>query len=308
MVPQIALTHQQHKVPRWHLRNFADANGKLWCYRRGLPAKPRSPKSVCWEQDFYEYEVNGRATRNMYERWFGRIENDAAQTCHGLLDSFQLGQWDAVVWATYVASLFIRSSKCRGHIVSAMTPKFREETRNLDFIRNLQHDLLKKGILAPADEIRQLVESRRANMENSAAYYHLAAIRETVSSVAESLMKNKTWHVIQAPTDHAFLIGDHPVTTFEFVGAQILHGAGFNRENSVILLPLTPQRVFVASPRHVQWSQIIPPQAVASVNLLSIRFAQDVVLSNVNAPATQALVNSELNQIVFGRDAFIPAA
>ncbi|MGB6876697.1 MAG: hypothetical protein WBD87_11775 [Candidatus Acidiferrales bacterium] len=48
------------------------------------------------------------------------------------------------------------------------------------------------------------------------------------------------------------------------------------------------------------------PLQVADVNLLSVRFAQNAVLSNVNAPETEALVNAEINRVNFGRDAFIP--
>lgn len=306
MATQTEFTHHQHKVPQWHLRKFTDASGELWCYRRNTPPIPRRPKSVCWAFDFYEYELNGYATDNEYERWFGRIENDAATRCDTVLSRGQLSQWDAVVWATYVASLFARSSKCRAHIRSSMIPKFREETRSVDFIRNFQHDLLKKGMLIPAEELRQLVESRRTNMENSPAYYHLAAIKETASSLAEALMK-KTWHTLEAPPGLVFLLGDCPVSTVGFAGTQAFHGSGFNHEDAAIILPLTPRHVFVASSPHRKWGSVMQPQAVAEVNLLTIRFAEAVVLSNVNAAETQALVNTEINGIEFGRDAFIPA-
>jgi hypothetical protein len=305
MATQTELTHRQHKLSQWHLRNFTNANGDLWCYRPNVPAKLRRPKSVCWEFDFYEYELNGYTTRNEYECWFGRIEDDAATRCPAILNRQRLGQKDAAAWATYVASLFIRSSKCRDHIISSATPKFREETRSPDFIRNLQHNLLKKGMLMPADELRQFVESRRANMEGSASYYHLAAIKETASSLADALMR-KTWHTLEAAPGLVFVLGDCPVSTVEFVGNQVLHGAGFNNENAAILLPLTPQHVFVASPPGRQWRSVMQLEQVAPVNLLSIRYAKDVVLSSVNAPETQALVNAEINQVVFGRDAFIP--
>jgi hypothetical protein len=54
------LVRDQHIVPRWHLGNFADHDGKLWCYRPGRPVKKFAPKGTCWERDFYEYELNGK--------------------------------------------------------------------------------------------------------------------------------------------------------------------------------------------------------------------------------------------------------
>lgn len=283
-----------------------DANGDLWCYRRNMAPELRRPKDVCWELDFYEYELNGYKTRNEYERWFGQIENDAAARCNKVLSRIQVGPRDATIWAVYVASLFIRSSKCRDQMLSSMIPKFREETRSPAFIRNLQHDLLKEGELVPADELRQLVESRRSNMEASPSYYHLAVVKESTATLAGALMK-KTWHTLEAPPGLMFVLGDCPVSTIEFVGNQTFPGAGFNNKNTAIMLPLTPRHLFVASPPQIQWESVMWSEHAASVNLLTVRFAKAVVLSNVNAPEMQTIVNAEIDGIRFGRDAFVPA-
>lgn len=303
----IQLTHRQHKVPRWHLRNFADASGRLWSYRRNGVPKALTPKSVCWERDFYEYDVNGYATRNQYEHWLGRIESDAAAMSDSLINRRQIQQKEAAVWATYVASLFLRSSKCRAQIRLSMTAKFSEETRSVDFVRNLQHDLLKKGMLVPADALRKLIESRRTNMEQSQAYYHLAALPETASALADSLLK-KTWHTLEVPPGHGLLFGDCPVSTVEILGTgRAIHGSGFNNENTAVMLPLNPQYLFIASPPRRNWPCVLGPQQVAEINLLTVRFAHEVVLSNMKTAQTQALVNVEINQFVFGRDGFIPS-
>lgn len=306
MTSQTQLARRQHKVPQWHLRRFADASGHLWSYRRNLPPKRLRPRSICWELDFYEFELNGCATRNEYEVWFGLIENDAAAMCNDLLQRCQLMQEDAVVWATYAASLFLRSSKCREQMRSSMIPKFREESRSADFVRSLQYAILKRGTLVPAADLRKLIEARRMNMETSQAYYHLAAIKETTSALAGSLLR-KTWHTLEAAPGHAFLLGDCPVSTIEFVGTgRAIHGSGFNNQNTAVILPLSPRYLFVASPPHLKWRSAMGPQQVAEVNLLTVRFAHEVVLSNLNAASTQTLVDAEINQFVFGRDGFIP--
>ena len=120
MPSQIQRTRDQHTVPQWHLRDFADASGQVWCYKQNRPVKRSRPKGECWERDFYEFEVNGRKTNNEYENWLGRIENDAAARLRILLGHSRLGQWDATVWASYVASLFVRTGKVRAQISSAM--------------------------------------------------------------------------------------------------------------------------------------------------------------------------------------------
>jgi len=89
----------------------------------------------------------------------------------------------------------------------------------------------------PAEEIARLVESRRVGMESSPSYYHLAAIKETTAALAETLMR-KMWHTLEAPPGFTFLLGDCPVTTVEFVGNQVFPGAGFNKENAAVIVPI----------------------------------------------------------------------
>jgi hypothetical protein len=61
----------QHIVPRWHLGKFTDADGRLWCCRQNRPVKKFAPKGTCWERDFYEFELNGKKTNNIYGSGLG---------------------------------------------------------------------------------------------------------------------------------------------------------------------------------------------------------------------------------------------
>jgi|ERR1035441_2451572 hypothetical protein len=136
MAPQRQLVHDQHIVPQWHLRRFTDAHGVLGVYKQNLPVKESRPKGECWERDFYEYSVRGRSTGNRYENWLARIENDAAPLADKLVGLEQIGPSEAVVWASYVASLFLRTQKVRDQKSAAMI----EGTQSPEFIRNLQYE------------------------------------------------------------------------------------------------------------------------------------------------------------------------
>jgi len=125
---QPQLVRNQHIVPQWHLKNFADANGEIWRYKQHRPVKPSRPKGECWETDFYEYEWNGKKTNNKYENWLARIENDASLKLQIFLKDKQLSGLDATVWASYVASLFVRTAKYREQISTAMVKRFAELT------------------------------------------------------------------------------------------------------------------------------------------------------------------------------------
>ena len=197
MAPQRQLVRDQHIVPQWHLKRFVDVDGWFWRYKQNEPARRRRPKGECWERDFYEYDVNGNRTQNRIEHWLSRIENDAAPILETLLNQEQLNQRDMTVWASYVASLFLRTQKVRSQLSAAMVQKFRGQSQAPDFIRDLQYDLLKKGEFVFAEDLKRDIQQLRSNMESSPSFYHLSGLQHHTASLGAALAA-KTWHVLQA--------------------------------------------------------------------------------------------------------------
>ena len=52
MAAQIQLVRDQHIVPQWHLRKFADIDGWLWRYKQNALAERFRPKGECWARIF----------------------------------------------------------------------------------------------------------------------------------------------------------------------------------------------------------------------------------------------------------------
>jgi len=211
-----------------------------------------------------------------------------------------------VIWASYVASLFLRTQKVRAQISGAMVSRFREQSRDPEFIRNFQYELLKSGELVFADDLRKEFEQLRGYMEESPSFYHVSGLQRHTESLGRALAA-KTWHVLQPPPGKFFILSDCPVTTVEISGGHATPGPGFGKENSAILLPLTPEYLFLASHSAISWRAIGTPVAVDATNLLTVRFAYKRVYSHLNSPEIKALVDAEINQITFGKDAFVPA-
>ena len=87
---------REHIVSRLLLTNFTDFNGVLWVYAKDKPVRESVPESECWERDFYEYELNGRSTKNKYEDWLAAIEANASKVLPILTSRQQFSQQDAV--------------------------------------------------------------------------------------------------------------------------------------------------------------------------------------------------------------------
>jgi len=297
---------REHIVPRLLLANFTDSNGVLWVYAKDKRVRESIPESECWERDFYEYELNGRSTNNKYEDWLATIEANASKILPVLTSRQQVNQQDAVVWSAFVAALFARSRKVRRQISDAMVRKFKEQTEDPDFVRSMQYELLQQGELCYADDLRKDAEKLRAAIDASPSFYHVSGLPHHAASLAEALMRKK-WHTVDAPAGKCFLISDCPVMTAELQGNQVLPGAGFGKANTAVLVPLTPQKLFVASPHDRSWRIVAEPRAVDMVNLLAVRFAHRNVYASLNSTDIQSLVDLEIDQIVFGQNAFLPA-
>jgi len=297
------LTRRQHIVTRGLLAKFVDTDGALWVYEKHKPARKSRPENECHERDFYEYEFNGRKTQNRYENWLARIENDAIPLFELLIGRQTLNRDQAVIVSSFIASLFGRSRKVRSQISGAMVSKFRDQTRDPRFVRELQYQLFQQGELRFAADLQRAVDELRTAMEDSPSFYHVVGLPHRTQVVAEAIMR-KSWHTIEAPPGLSFVTSDSPVSTAELVDGKVLPGVGFGKENAAVFLPLTPRHAFAAS--RVGWGAVADPKFVESLNLLTVHFAHRNVYADTSSPALQAVVDAGINQLVFGQNAFLP--
>jgi hypothetical protein len=79
---------RHHTVPRFHLKRFADENGRLM--RTELPGARRHPISVndaTVEKDFYSVELPDGSSTDCFEDRLGEIEGVAARAIRDLVDN-----------------------------------------------------------------------------------------------------------------------------------------------------------------------------------------------------------------------------
>jgi hypothetical protein len=306
MTRQTQFTRRQHTVAQWHLRGFTNADGKFFRYLQGMPVKWTCPKAECHELDFYEYDFHGRKSHNKFEHLLGQIENNAASRLPHLLNKVPLSRQGCKDWALYVASLFVRSRKYRAQISEPMIANLKAQTKERNYIADLQYTMFKKGELVEANELRRSTDEFVSNLEKSPAFYHVAGLQRHTASLAAALLK-KAWHIVRAPQEKFFLMSDCPVSTAEVAGASVLPGVGFAKEHALVFVPITPRLVFIAAPSSMQRPAIAPPAFVDSLNLLTVQFAHTRVFAHVNMVSIKEFVDREIGLIVFGKNAFLAA-
>lgn len=300
------LTKREHIIPRMLLSQFVAADGKLRVYEKDKPLRVSRPENECVESNYFEFEFRGNKTNNKYENWMSQVEGNAASILGGIMQRRVLARQEAEIWATFVAALFGRTRKVKTQISNAMFQMGREQD-NPDYVRDLQLALLKQGELHYAKDIQRAVTEIHAAMSADPSYFFVSGLPNRVRIIAPDILA-RDWHTIAAPEGRSFLISDCPVATYKMQDGRIFTGAGFGDEKTIVLLPVSPNHLFVASPRHVGWPAVFSASGMQNVNRIIVQFAHRNVYANAESEEVQQLVNAEIDATRFGENAFVPPA
>ena len=183
-----------------------------------------------------------------------------------------------------------------------MVSQLRSETQTEEFVREVQYAAFKKSELYPLAELRERVEALQTKFEQS-PFYHVTGLLRHTHVLAEAIVR-KNWHIVSAPSGKYFPTSDCPVVTVERKEQSWELGAGFARENVMTFLPLTPERMFIGASASFGFKSIMPDVAAEAFRLATVRFAHKNVYAHQKSGDLKNLVDLEINQIVFGTNAF----
>lgn len=90
------------------------------------------------------------------------------------------------------------------------------------------------------------------------------------------------------------------------MGFVVLEG-GFGNADTVLMLPLSPKHIFYASPKHLNnWKKVVDPTEAKNINRLIVQFAHKNVYASIESEDVRALVDAEIDKVIFGKTAFVP--
>jgi hypothetical protein len=296
-------------VPRFYLNKFADSAKFLYQYVPGRDAQRKSTKSLSSEEDFFEYAVNGQATENSYERWFQRFESDAAAIYPTIHEGKGLTSEQEIIWSSFIATVFLRSRKVREQFGPSLTNMIEHEKYDSEEnIREMQHELLKQGVLVDSEDMRSRVRYTLEEMR-APAFGQLAGIEESSKMITKNIVEKERWFILEPAPGLEFITSDCPVQTWALNGptAPLTMGTGFGHQNTAVAFPMSPSRFFFAA-NGIRWkSQVLSPDDTAKFNTATAQFAHRAVYGLSNRAEIQELVEHDLNKYKFGENCFIPS-
>jgi hypothetical protein len=304
------LVRNSHIVPRFYLNKFADASKFLFQYVPGRDALRRSTRSLSSEEDFFEYTVNGQSTVNRYENWFQRFETDAAAIYPTIHAGQALSGEQEIAWSSFIATVFLRSRKVREQFGPSLTKMMDAENYDSEErIREMQCELLKQGIFIDSGDMRAKVRQTLEEMRDP-AFGQLAGIENSAKMITKNIIEKERWFILEPAQGLEFVTSDCPVQTWALNGpkAPITMGTGFGHQNTAVVFPMSPSKLFFAG-NGIRWtSQVLSQDDTVKFNTATVQFAHRAVYGLSKRAEIQTLVELELNKYTFGENCFIPAS
>lgn len=229
-----------HYVPQFLLREWARnaPDGKLEVFRLDLkhvPSSRKTPKFTGYEPDLYALtrDVVAGMDRHAVEKQFLRhVDNLGALALQKLLSSglHSLTLDDRICWARFLMSLRVRQPE----IVDMLRSQAERYLRNAFAEQPDQYEEL-VGIEEPPTLVEWTEKFYPGLIENIGLSFFHELVDNPV--VGEKLLRMKWWLWDFSTAPNELLLADHPC----------IFTSGIDEPNLVVALPISPNRVFMAT-------------------------------------------------------------
>ncbi|MGI5870293.1 MAG: DUF4238 domain-containing protein [Kiritimatiellia bacterium] len=259
------ITKNQHYVPQFYLRKFANDEDKLEildCERRKVVAS-RSPKSVCNEEYYYSANNKLDEVSQALEKEFQRIESDISKVYDSIAKKFvnfeQIAESDKMLVATFMSLQYLRGPYMRKQI-QRMNEQMIKQITKLHFGSSHIHKFFdqheketgEKLTEQQRNEVIEFAQKGEYRVEmGNAAHLHLIGEMEGF----RNLLFGKEWQVYISKSSKKFITSDNPVIELfpEWTG-KFFYGPTFLQRTHQF--SMTPDILIVATdPRN-------PPEIV----------------------------------------------
>lgn len=272
---------RHHYIPRFYLRHWADSSGQSVVYRltgRDVSNPFRSTaENICNERDLYANRAMDVTSHDAHEaeREFSRLDSLAASAQQKLINRGQLTPTERDDWTRFLMSLFIRQPI----ELAGLRERALQEWRQI--LANAHPDL--------TDDLRAGIDRYQEKFQAAASVDAEDLALGTMRRVMDSerignVIVRMNWLVYALDeTVGSFLTGDMPT----------LKTNGLVGDHAAIILPIAPQRLFIAAGSE---------RAYAGMDQLPARQVRRMVNVDVVSQARQFVVATDDTQTRFIRN------
>lgn len=260
------ITRNNHYVPQLYLRNWSKTPDKVWRYRL-LVSHTNVP---LWDNasivstgsfnDLYTYS-DGESESDEFEQWFNtEVEIPANKVITKVVNNALLSRNDFNVLSKYVAAQYVRTparlnkqlkfykNKLPASIDAALNRAIKKLEMKIEKGETIQVN--NENDAARFIPARVTIQRNTDNDDGLIKYETLLGrgvwlyeIRHVVENTSR-VLQNHHWQIIKVAPGAKWCTSDDPVICLNYSGLDNYDfGGGWNRPNSEIILPLSPQHI-----------------------------------------------------------------
>jgi len=264
----MALTRDNHFVPKLYLKNFASASNEVYEYRILVPHanvplwKPVHVAGTGYERNLYTRIVRGEEADDI-ELWLNReFETPANEPLRRVLNDRELSRGDWEILTRFLASQIVRTPAFLIKNLprwNRMAPKVLEQTLNdvenhLRKAKEMDRKVITDDATRYTEYLPMRVERKDLPEEGKVQFttkmvvgrgFWFWSMKLLLTRTLKILQKHK-WTILEAPNRLAWFTSDDPVICLNFRSeGEYDFGGGWNRIRGNILFPLSSRHLMI---------------------------------------------------------------
>ena len=245
-----AITHNNHYVPQFYLKNWSEDNNTIWVYSILVPDKRvpywenKSIEYIAKWNDFYT-RYNGAQETDDFEKWFNKeFESPAEPIINKMIGGKSLTRLEERTLSHYIFAQSVRVPAKVDKFLSQAKNAYDHAVNSLGKIKSLpkfQTSANSTGVPLP---IKVSIDREKSEVEIKAAISKSTYLFAVKSLLTKTMPKvdYHHWHVIHAAKGISFPTSDNPVICMNYTNAQEYDfNGGWGKKNANIIFPLSPE-------------------------------------------------------------------
>lgn len=248
----MSITHRNHYVPQFYLKNWSQDGNKLWVYSLLVPHS----KVHLWEEKSIEYLAvwndfytrnNGEKEVDDFERWFNQeFETPTKPIIQKLLEGKTISRKEEILLTHYVMAQDLRVPARVNFILDEAKKSVKNFMDSFSFENVKEEDILKSRHDENNDILPISVHLDKEKQEVEMTTFvgkgvYLYALKYLLTSTVKKV-EHYRWHVIHAADGISFPTSDDPVILLNYYNKNNYDfKGGWGVKHVNIIMPLSPK-------------------------------------------------------------------
>lgn len=246
------ITHKNHYVPQFYLKNWSQDRKKIWVYSLLVPHakvpywQPKSIEYIAVWNDFYTRH-NGEKEVDDFEKWFNKeFETPVEPVIQKLIDNKPITRQEEILLTHYVMAQDLRVPARVNFMLDIATKTVKSIMNSFSLDNVKKEDILNAKLHAIDDLLPINVHVDREKQEIEMSTFvgksvYLSSLKFLLTSTIKKV-ENYRWHVVRAVDGVSFPTSDNPVILLNYYSKNNYDfNGGWGVKHVNIIMPLSPE-------------------------------------------------------------------